>query len=60
MSTLAADSIVLPLTEQELQLFLNTIRARSLYRPCSHGVAAEIWKPWMAPLLDKLTAAAEG
>jgi hypothetical protein len=53
-------SVVLQLTEQELQLFLNTIRARSLYRPCSHGVAAEIWKPWMAPLLDKLTAAAEG
>ena len=26
-------SVVVQLTEQELQLFLNTIRARSLYRP---------------------------
>jgi len=51
-------SVVVQLTEQELLLFLNTIRARSLYRPCSHGAAAEIWKPWMAPLLEKLTKAA--
>ena len=47
-------SISVELTQQELLLFLNTIRARSLYRPCSHGAAAEIWKPWMAPLLEKL------
>ena len=53
-------SVVVQLTDQELQLFLNTIRARSLYRPCSQGVAAEIWKPWMGPLLAKLTAAAAG
>ena len=51
-------SVAVQLTEQELMLFLNTIRARSLYRPCSHGAAAEICKPWMAPLLEKLTKAA--
>jgi hypothetical protein len=51
-------SISVELTQQELLLFLNTIRARSLYKPCSHGAAAEIWKPWMAPLLEKLQQAA--
>jgi hypothetical protein len=50
-------TVSVQLTEQELLLFLNTIRARSIYRPCSHGAAAEIWKPWMGPLLDKLTQA---
>lgn len=51
-------SITLELTRQELHLLLNTIRARRIYQPCRHTLAREIWQPWMAPLLQKLTDAA--
>jgi len=55
---LMTGSITVELTRQELDLFLNTIRARRIYQPCHHTLAREIWQPWMAPLLQKLTDAA--
>jgi hypothetical protein len=55
---LMPSSICIELTEQEVRLLCNTIRARAIYKPTKLPLGAEIWQPWMEELLTKLQCAA--